>query len=483
LTKAEEELAVRRAAGCWDRAAQERASDPLQGWLDSPIVLEKYIQPRISGSASVNWLVGLAGRLRIPRGGRWLSLGCGTGEQEIIAAKAQLFSSLVALDASAQSLEEGRRRAAATGITNIEFGSVNLDSLDLPPSAFDVVLMYMSLHHVKQLRLVLSQVDQALRPAGLFLINEFVGPRQFQFTDLQLGLVRELLDDLPSAWRRQRGGEIKTEYVRLPVEHWNRADPSEAIRSDRIIPEVERRFQVVERIDYGGTLLDLLLEHIVHNFDSSSEKDVAAIRLLARVEDILIRAGVLPSDFTVMAMRKKRSLFRFVHLPRISAIRDTFTRLVRPAALAPGVATADVIDFREGPHSAALVSGFHHWEGTSRWMSRRGELILRMTSNRLRVVLANPSPRGRPALVRVRLIEESTGRATRLKPIRVAGSAREISETLQVPNRFASLGYGQSIRVVLRSSNVWIPAKEIADSQDFRELTVQVFRVGFEEAP
>ena len=483
MTKVEEELAVRRAADRWDRTAQERASDPLQGWLDSAIVLEKYLQPRISGFANVNWLVGLAQRLRIPKGGRWLSLGCGTGDQEIIAAKAQLFSSLVALDASAQSLEEGRRRAAASGITNIEFGTVNLDALDLPPSAFDVVLMNMSLHHVKRLRLVLSQIDRALRPAGLFLINEFVGPRQFQFTDLQLGLVRELLDDLPSEWRRQRGGEIKTEYVRLPVEHWNRADPSEAIRSDRIIPEVERRFQVVERIDYGGTLLDLLLEHIVHNFDSSKEKDVAAVRLLARVEDVLIRAGVLPSDFTVMAMRKKRALFRLVPLPRISAVRDRFRRLVRPAVIAPGVAEAGVIDFREGPHSAALVSGFHHWEGASRWMSRRAELILRMTSNRLRVVLANPSPRGRPARVRVRLIEESTGRATRLKPIRVAGSAREISETLQVPDHFASLGYGQSIRVVLRSSNVWIPAKEIADSQDFREVTVQVFRVGFEEAP
>jgi hypothetical protein len=200
------------------------------------------------------------------------------------------------------------------------------------------------------------------------------------------------------------------------------------------------------------------------------------------VEGTLIRAGVLPSDFTVMAMRKKRGLLRYLHLPRISAIRNTLTRLTRPAVLAPRVATTDVIDFREGSHSAALVSGFHHWERTSRWMSRRAELILRMTSNRLRVVLANPSPGGRPVRMRVRLIEESTGRATRLKPLRLEGSAREISETLQVPGRFASLGYGRSVRVVLRSSNVWIPAKEIADSQDFRELTVQVFRVGFEEA-
>jgi ubiquinone/menaquinone biosynthesis C-methylase UbiE len=478
LNKTEEDPSVRRASECWDRTAQARTTDSLVGWLDSPIVLESYFQPTISGSANTNWLIGFAERLQIPKGGRWLSLGCGSADQEIFAAKAQLFSSVVALDASAQSLEEGRRRAAASGITNIEFGSVNLDSLDLSPSAFDVVLMNMSLHHVKRLRLVLSQVDRALRPNGFFLTNEFVGPRQFQFTDLQLRLVRELLDQLPSSWRRQKGGEIKTEYVRLPVEHWNRADPSEAIRSDRIVPELERRFQIVERVDYGGTILNLLLEHIVHNFESSNEKDVAAIRLLARFEDILIRAGILSSDFAVMAMRKRPAGLRF--LSRITSIGQTFARLPRPAVLAPGVAQADVIDFREGPNSAALISGFHHWEGTSRWMSRRAELILRMTSNRIRVVLANPSPGGRPVRVRVRLIEESTGRATRLKPLRLEGSAREISETLQVPGRFASLGYGRSVRVVLRSSNVWIPAKEISDSQDFRELTVQVFRVGFE---
>jgi ubiquinone/menaquinone biosynthesis C-methylase UbiE len=482
LTKSEEELGLRRVSDRWDRTAQARAVDSLEGWLDSPILLEAHFQPTISGFARKNWLVGLAERLRIPGNGRWLSLGCGTAGQEINAAKARLFSSLVALDGSPESVEEGRRQAAAAGVANIEFGPVNLDRLDLPRSAFDVVLMNMSLHHVRRLRRVLSRVDRALRPAGLFLINEFIGPRQFQFTDLHLRLVRELLDDLPRSLRTERGGEIKTEYVRLPVEHWNRADPSEAIRSDRIVPEVSRRFRIVERIDYGGAILNPLLEKIVHNFDPSDEKDVAVVRLIARFEDVLMRSGVLPSDFTVMAMRRRPGLLRFLRfLPPVWS-QGTRRSALRHPALPAGVARSSVVDFREAPHPEALIAGFHHWEGAARWMSRRGELRLRMTSGRLSLLFAAPfQVRRRPA-VRMRLLDEASGRTATLDPIRFSGPG-PIAATVEIPRRFASAARGRTIHVILESNNVWVPARSLDESTDFRELSIQIIRAGFEPDP
>lgn len=301
---------LERVRSLWDKTSEERLRNPVQGWLDSPIVLENYVQPKVSGSPQVNWLVGIVERQRIPKDGRWLSLGCGAADIEIFASHQGLFRSLVALDASPASIEVGRASAAAKGVSNIEFGLADLNHLDLPEAAFDVVLMNMSLHHVKQVRETLSQVHGALRPHGRLLINEFIGPRQFQFTDLQLEIVEQLLRALPPFWRQDiaTGGE-KTRYVRMPVEHWNVADPSEAIRSDIIVSEVERQFEVIERIDYGGTLLNLLLEHIIHNFNPGDPKDVAVIRLLAEFESILIGKGCLPSDFTVMALGKKRGLF------------------------------------------------------------------------------------------------------------------------------------------------------------------------------
>jgi len=293
-------------AALWDKTAKERVTQSVAGWLDSPVVIENCVQAEIV-APQVHWLIGLVQRAGVPRGGRWLSLGCGAAGQEIFASQQGLVSSLVALDASPASLEEGRRSAAEKGVTNVDFGSVDLNAAQLPQGPFDVVLMNMSLHHVKRIRPLLSSIHRVLGGDGFLLLNEFVGPRQFQFSDLQLRLVRELLATIPPALRRQlHTGETKSEYVRMPVEHWNVADPSEAIRSDRIIPEVARRFRIVERIDYGGTLLHLLLEFIIHNFDPSNEDHVAMIRMLGRFEDTLIGSGVLPSDFAMMAAKKRR---------------------------------------------------------------------------------------------------------------------------------------------------------------------------------
>jgi ubiquinone/menaquinone biosynthesis C-methylase UbiE len=302
---------VERVAELWDRTAQERAVSPVQGWLDSPIVLEGYVQPTVSGSPQVNWLIALAERLAIPRSGRWLSLGCGSAGLEIFAAGEGLFRSLTAYDVSETSLDQARQAAAARGIDNLEFRLGDFHRIEPPASTYDVVLMNMSLHHVKELRSVLEGVRRTLLPHGFLLINEFIGPRQFQFTDLQLSIVRDLLAAMPPSWRRDCAtGELKSEYRRMPVEHWNVADPSEAIRSDVIVEEIQRQFRIVERIDYGGTILNLLLEHIVHNFDPADEKDVAAVRLLGAFEATLLRHGVIPSDFTVMAMKKRNPIAR-----------------------------------------------------------------------------------------------------------------------------------------------------------------------------
>jgi hypothetical protein len=88
----------------------------------------------------------------------------------------------------------------------------------------------------------------------------------------------------------------------------NQADPSEAIRSDLILPEIESRFDVVDRKVYGGAVLHLALEHIVQNFDPANADDRCWIRTLAETESLLQQNGVLQSDFVVLDARKRSSL-------------------------------------------------------------------------------------------------------------------------------------------------------------------------------
>ena len=97
--------------------------------------------------------------------------------------------------------------------------------------------------------------------------------------------------------------EIKEQVYRPSIDNMNNFDPSEAIRSCDIVPLVTKYFDIEERIDYGGTILHGLLQHIVGNFDPSKEEDIAILRLLGYFEDVLIKENVIPSDFTLIVAR------------------------------------------------------------------------------------------------------------------------------------------------------------------------------------
>ncbi|HEX5855920.1 MAG TPA: class I SAM-dependent methyltransferase [Thermoanaerobaculia bacterium] len=299
----------------WGEKAQARAANPIQGWLDSALVLEEIVQKRQTGSPTTNWLKGLVERLAIPRSAHWLSLGCGDAGAEIWISKLGLVGSMDARDASPAALETARRNAAAQGVTNIAFERADLNDARLPRRAFDVVLMNMSLHHVKRLGRLLARISLSLKPGGHFLANEYVGPRQFQFSEARLACVRDLLAAMPERLRDDGTGRPKAAYQSFPVEHWNLHDPSESVRSDEILEAVAQRFEIVFRADYGGTLLGLLLEHIAHNFHADRPGDVEVLRLLGRFEEILVEnLRVFGNDYTVLAARRPRggALFHFL---------------------------------------------------------------------------------------------------------------------------------------------------------------------------
>ncbi len=294
-------------ARMWGERAEARAKNPVQGWLDPALVLEEIVQRRQTGSSTTNWLAGLVERLGIPKDARWLSLGCGAAGTEIWIAKLGLAGSIDARDASPAALETARRNAAQEGVTNVTFETADLNDARLPKGAFDVVLMNMSLHHVKQLDRLLGRAAASLKPRGYFLANEFVGPRQFQFGETRLAVVRDLLDAMPERLRDDGTGTPKASYRSFPVAHWNIHDPSEAVRSDGILDAVAQHFEIVYRADYGGSILALLLEDIAHNFRKDRPGDVDVLRLIGRFEEILVgRLRVFPNDYTVLAGRRPR---------------------------------------------------------------------------------------------------------------------------------------------------------------------------------
>jgi hypothetical protein len=71
---------------------------------------------------------------------------------------------------------------------------------------------------------------------------------------------------------------------------------------------LEKHFEIVERRDYGGTIVHMLFDDIAANFvdKSGKEKDEEArqlLRLCFQIEDTLLELGELESDFALFVCR------------------------------------------------------------------------------------------------------------------------------------------------------------------------------------
>jgi SAM-dependent methyltransferase len=176
----------------------------------------------------------------------------------------------------------------------------------LAPGGYDAVFVAQTLHHIEALEHLLDQVHGSLTEDGLFVVNEYVGPKRFQFPDWYLPLMDGLLEALPESHRRSlKDGSVKGKAVRPNADDVYRVDPSESVRSDEIMGLIEERFEIVYRADFGGTLLQFVLSDIAGNFDPTDPKDVAMIDLVCLYERTLIEKGVLPSDFVYLVARRR----------------------------------------------------------------------------------------------------------------------------------------------------------------------------------
>jgi ubiquinone/menaquinone biosynthesis C-methylase UbiE len=261
--------------------------------------------------------------LGVPPGGRWLDLGCGGGHAEIQMAANGLFEAMDAFDPSPGAVALAQQQARDAGISNVCFEVADVNNVELPSQTYDVVHINMALHHVLELEHVVTQIAQALKPGGLFLANEYVGPSQFQFSSARMASVAKLLDDIPEELRwNPNTRSLKSSQPLHGREWWNRIDPTEAVRSEEIPGMLHHVFSTVERRDYGGNLLNLVLENIVQNFQPDREADIAIMeRLFAAEDELLMRE---PSDFAYFICTRPPEAEVQTHLEWASQLRGRY---------------------------------------------------------------------------------------------------------------------------------------------------------------
>jgi 2-polyprenyl-3-methyl-5-hydroxy-6-metoxy-1,4-benzoquinol methylase len=239
-----------------------------QEWWAIPAVQRRW-NTFASGDPDVTFPMHVARTHLAGRGSlRALSLGCGTGGNEVNWARLGVFDRIVGVDISPERIAAAATGAARLGLDDgrLEFRVADAHELIKANETYDVVLGLHSLHHFDRLDETMAQVAKLVAPRGLLVVDEFVGPTRFQWTDAQLAAADRLLRKLPEDRRRRVDGTVKRRAVRPSRLSMILDDPSEAVDADRLLPAIRENFTVVEERPYGGTVLHVALSGIAQNF-------------------------------------------------------------------------------------------------------------------------------------------------------------------------------------------------------------------------
>jgi ubiquinone/menaquinone biosynthesis C-methylase UbiE len=280
-----------------------RETAPPTIWEDLPW-FEARINLLASGDEAVGHMEYLASR-HLGEGLSALSLGCGDGAEELKWAATGRFQRIVGIDVTPELIETATATAASSPHAEVlDFRVDDAETLDIAAHSLDAVIFEHALHHFKPVRTVLERVQRWLRPDGLVLVNEFVGPTRFQWTERQLEVANALLSLLPRHLRRQVNGRVRTRVV-PPSKLAMRMDPSEAIQSSQIIPLLDELFDRVELRRMGGTLGHLVFARIAQNFSADDPDARRWAQLVFEAEDLLMDSGEIGSDFVVGVWRRE----------------------------------------------------------------------------------------------------------------------------------------------------------------------------------
>jgi SAM-dependent methyltransferase len=327
-------------------------------WWEAGPEIQKHINNKISGSSNIDWVVWTLDRYyanKLPMT-KSLSLGCGNGHLERRLANLGAFQHCDAYDVADGSIQAARKLTECEGLDNISYFVTDINKIELPASHYDVVWINHAMHHFEALEHICQEISRSLKPGGLLILNEYIGPSRFQFPGRQKEIANLCLQLIPEKYRiivpeqtrldfertslkkgkrwffsrlfdkirdgdligvihrrlrafiaRVSGRKIEKTSVIFPSERdVIGIDPSEAIRSDEIIDVLIQYFDLVEKVDWGGNVLQFLLAGIAGNFTAEDHQSQMILKMLINIEDTLLQCSQFESDFAYIVARPKQ---------------------------------------------------------------------------------------------------------------------------------------------------------------------------------
>ncbi|HBK23566.1 MAG TPA: glycosyl transferase family 1 [Planktothrix sp. UBA10369] len=298
----EPQIAEPQAKNYWETNPTAAASQ----WVSNPIIADTIHQRMSGGQTKKYWLRWLIEDYFVGQNfNNLISLGCGIGNHEILMAQLGFAQKIDAFDFSASSLEIARKDATEAGV-QVNFYQEDFNTFNLNPDVkYDLAFCSGSLHHVRELERFLEIVHKALNPQGYFIINEYVGANYCIYNKRQVEIINRLYQ---CSHKLIRSGIMENKFINPSIHQVFATDPSEAVRSELILPFIEYYFDIELFNPFGGAILHPLYPLLDHNqFLPGDPKGETLIKLLLEFEQILMEIpGGLESDFCLCVLRPKR---------------------------------------------------------------------------------------------------------------------------------------------------------------------------------
>jgi SAM-dependent methyltransferase len=123
-------------------------------------------------------------RLRELSGGRVLDVATGDGDFIRTLGQALMdYDSFTGIDVSEEQIERARENETK----GVSFIAMNAEDLEFPDNSFDTVCIASSLHHLVDVKRVLSEMRRVLRPGGNLIVQEMFcdgGQTEAQLSDI-----------------------------------------------------------------------------------------------------------------------------------------------------------------------------------------------------------------------------------------------------------------------------------------------------------
>ncbi len=266
-------------------AAEERFCLKIHG-VTGAMGFADYISRHVAGRASVTFL-GLG------------SGACGN-ELEMVApalARQSCTMALTCADINGEILAQAAAEAARRGIGFTPLIQ-DINRISLPPESFDVIAAFASLHHFIELDHILSEVNRALRPGGLFITVDIPTRNGYRMWPETRAIVDALWPALPAKFKFDHTESANPTYAeRFPDRDYS-VGSMECINSEAILPALERNLRMLHFVPGFSIARRFFDTKFGPNYDLGQPLDRAIFEFVMQLDEYYLEQHLLrPETF------------------------------------------------------------------------------------------------------------------------------------------------------------------------------------------